>query len=318
MALAAPAMQLETSPPLRTRVISVQDASGAPLDPSFSSPLDRALWLCSQLESGNILFFPRTPFAFAREDRELLLRQKQTRGGHDKNIAYRPDEDRLSGLETTSNDSANQLRAILRNHSAHVAEFLTHLLPPYAGRWRRHFASFRPAEENGRPARTRTRNDLPHIDAFPTRPSNGGRILRVFTNLNPTRNRVWITSETFDVLAARFAPQIGIPRRSNGALSRILRALNWPGVNHSPYDKFMHRFHNFLKESARFQAECPKQRWEFPPNSTWLAFTDMVSHAELEGQFALEQTFLISREAMVQPEQAPISILENLAGYPLT
>jgi len=37
----------------------------------------------------------------------------------------------------------------------------------------------------------------------------------------------------------------------------------------------------------------------------------------LEGQFALEQTFIVSREAMVLPQQAPISILEKMAGHPL-
>jgi hypothetical protein len=43
-----------------------------------------------------------------------------------------------------------------------------------------------------------------------------------------------------------------------------------------------------------------------------------VSHAVLEGQYALEQTFIISRAAMVRPELAPVAILERLAGYPLT
>lgn len=311
-------MKLETSPPRGTRVIPVVDASGVPLGPHFSDPGDRPRWLCSLLESGNILFFPRTPFAIASGHREFLLNQKLARAPYHKNIAYRPSEDRLTGIDNSGKGDANQLRAILRNYSERTAEFLTQLLAPYAERWRRDFASFRPVEERGRPARTRARNDLPHVDAFPTRPTNGGRILRVFTNLNPTRNRVWITSETFDVLATRFAQQVGIPRRQgSGLLSAVLRAIDWPGVNRSAYDKFMHRFHNFLKESERFQADCPKQRWEFPPNSTWLVFTDMVSHAVLEGQFALEQTFIISRDAMLLPEQTPISILEKLAGCPL-
>jgi hypothetical protein len=43
-----------------------------------------------------------------------------------------------------------------------------------------------------------------------------------------------------------------------------------------------------------------------------------VSHAVLEGQYALEQTFLVSRAAMVEPEKSPVSILERLAGFPLT
>jgi 3-deoxy-D-manno-oct-2-ulosonic acid (Kdo) hydroxylase len=317
--LAVPAMQLVIPPPSATHVIPLQDASGASLGPQFSSTADRARWLCSQLESANILFFPRTPFDIASEHRAFLLSQKQTRAAFHKNIAYRPSEDRLTGVDKSSNGDASQLRAILRTYSERAAEFLAQLVPPYAEYWRLDFASFRPVEERGRPARTRARNELLHIDAFPTRPTNGGRILRVFTNLNPSRNRVWLTSEPFDTLAARHAQQVGIPRRrSNGPLSAILRAIDWPGSNRSAYDKFMHRFHNFLKESHRFQADCPKQRWEFPPNSTWLVFTDMVSHAVLEGQYALEQTFIISRDAMVQPRQAPISILEKLAGHPLT
>jgi 3-deoxy-D-manno-oct-2-ulosonic acid (Kdo) hydroxylase len=111
---------------------------------------------------------------------------------------------------------------------------------------------------------------------------------------------------------------VGLPRRHSGVASAILRALRWPGADRSPYDRFMHRFHNFIKENERFQAECPTQRWEFPPDSTWLVFTDMVSHAVLEGQYALEQTFIVSREAMVSPEKAPVSVLERLAGYTLT
>ena len=317
--MATPAMQRAPSLPCATTVISVQDTLGAPLGPPFSSHQERALWLCSQLESANILFFPRTPFRIPPEDREFLLNQRQTRHAYHKNIAYRPLEGRLTGLKNASAPEAGRLLAILRSYSERVTQFLTELLPPYAGRWRRDFASFRPIEERDRLARTRVRNDLPHVDAFPTRPTNGGRILRFFTNLNPTHNRVWITSEPFHVLAVRFAQQVGIPRRqSNGLISSILRAVDWPGANRSGYDRFTHHFHNFLKENARFQAECPKQRWGFPPDSTWLVFTDIVSHAVMEGQFALEQTFIISREAMVLPEQAPVSILEKLAGYPLT
>jgi hypothetical protein len=43
-----------------------------------------------------------------------------------------------------------------------------------------------------------------------------------------------------------------------------------------------------------------------------------VSHAVLEGQYALEQTFLIARQAMVEPGKSPIAILERIAGYPLS
>lgn len=284
---------------------------------------DRARVLCTELESGNILYFPRTPFDFPDEDVQFLLTRKQTDAAFHKNIAYRPAADRITGIDKSAGPDTDRLRAILRGYSQHSERFLAQLLTPYAGKWKLDFASYRPLEERGRPARLRARNDLPHVDAFPTRPTNGDRILRLFTNLNPAQNRVWITSQTFDVIGPRFAKAIGLPRPDGGnslqrAFRKIAAATHLPGAQRSPYDDFMHRCHNAMKENAEFQEGCPKQRWEFPPRSTWIVFTDFVSHAVLEGQYALEQTFIVSREAMVQPKSAPLAILENLAGYPLT
>ena len=296
-----------------SRLVTVKDEPGP----------DRGCVLCSELESGNILYFPQTPFEFPDDDIQFLLTRKQTDAAFHKNIAYRPAADRITGVDKSAGPDGDRLRAILRGYSQRSAHFLGELLSPYAGKWKLDFASYRPLEERGRPARLRARNDLPHVDAFPTRPTNGDRILRLFTNLNPTQNRVWITSQTFDVIGPRFAKAIGLARPNGGgslqrAFRKIATAAHLPGANRSPYDDFMHRCHNAMKENAEFQEGCPKQRWEFPPQSTWIVFTDFVSHAVLEGQYALEQTFIVSREAMVRPETSPLAILESLTGYPLT
>lgn len=279
--------------------------------------------LCSELEAGNILFFPQPPFVILAEDRDFLLGQKQTDSGYHKNIAYRPSEDRITGLGKSEGPEDGRLHAIMRNYSQSVVEFLGELLTPYAGKWKLDYASFRPLEERGRSARLHARNDLPHFDSFPTRPTNGDRILRFFTNLNPVQSRVWITSQTFEAIGPRFAESIGLPRRrGNNPLAKSFRAfanaLNLPAARRSPYDRFMHQCHNAMKEDSAFQQSCPKQRWEFPPNSNWIVFTDCVSHAVLQGQYALEQTFLISRSAMVDPQRSPIAVLERLAGFPLS
>jgi len=284
---------------------------------------DRGRILCGELEAGNILYFTRTPFDFPDEDIQFLLTRKQTDTALHKNIAYRPAVDRITGVEESSGPGVERLRAIVRGYSQRSSKFLDELLTPYQGKWKLDYASYRPLEERGRPARLRARNDLPHVDAFPTRPTNGDRILRLFTNINPAQNRVWITSQTFDVVGLHFAKAIGLPQaQGTGALARTLRSLaaavRLPGANRSPYDEFMHNCHNAMKENSEFQHTCPKQRWEFPPHSTWIVFTDFVSHAVLEGQYALEQTFIISRDAMVRPELSPLRILENLAGHPLT
>jgi hypothetical protein len=72
-----------------------------------------------------------------------------------------------------------------------------------------------------------------------------------------------------------------------------------------------------MKESSKFQAEMVKQQWLFPPNSSWMVFTDGVSHAVIRGQYALEQTFLIPQAALMQPQNSPLAILERLTGRQL-
>jgi hypothetical protein len=294
--------------------------SAAELSPSELREGDR---LCAELESGNILYFQTTPFVISDEDRAVLLGQKQTSGAFHKNVAYRPAEDRVTGLDKSESAEAEKLRGILQHYSQSAAKFLGELLPPYAGKWKLDYASYRPIEEKGRPARLHARNDLPHVDAFPTRPTNGDRILRLFTNINPSENRVWITAPPFAAIAPHFAKVVGLPPRTgtnpfSSALRGIGRVLNLPGARRSPYDQFMHECHNAMKEDTEFQRSAPKQQWEFPPNSTWIVLTDCVSHAVLSGQHALEQTFIISRSAMVRREISPAAILERLAGYPLT
>jgi len=301
-------------------LVSIPEAAAA----SLPSQDERGRWYCEQLERGNILFFPTSPFKLPEEDRRFLLRQQQSGASYHKNVAYRPDQDRLTGATKLSPADEKRLRAILKFYSDRSSEFLAETLRPYAGRIQRDFASFRPVEEQGRQLRLRARNDLLHTDAFPTRPTNGKRILRFFTNLNPTQSRVWITSETFDRLAAQYAREAGLDRivaseRGGRGLARGLgRALGIGAAARAPYDSFMLGFHHFLKENERYQENCPKKRWEFPPESSWMVYTDMVSHAVLSGQFAIEQTFIISREALVLPAKAPASILERLSGRPVT
>ncbi|HKV23673.1 MAG TPA: Kdo hydroxylase family protein [Candidatus Acidoferrum sp.] len=321
--MAAP-MPLQTEEPISgmSRLVTVEIPDSAPRA-GAEVVANRGRQLCAELEAGNILFFARPPFEISAVDRDFLLGRTQTSSALHKNIAYRPAEDRITGLAKSEEHEGARLSEILRSYSQSAVWFLSEVLAPYAGKWRLDFASFRPLEEKGRPARLHARNDLPHFDAFPTRPTNGDRILRFFTNLNPTQNRAWITSQTFETIGPQFAKKIGLPSRSianpfASTARTIARVLRLPGARRSPYDTFMHRCHNAMKEDQGFRESCPTQRWEFPPNSSWMVFTDCVSHAVLEGQYALEQTFIISRAAMVEPQRSPIAILERLAGHSLS
>jgi hypothetical protein len=272
-----------------------------------------AIAVCRRLEGGAIVVFPTLPFALAEPDRAFLLAQRQSIKSYHKNIAYRPQRDRLGAAADAAPDSAARLRAILRRFSQDAAGFVGGFLTPYRGRMALDYASFRPVEEEGRRMRLRARNDLLHVDSFPTRPTRGGRIFRFFANINPAQPRVWQTSDTMEALAPAFRDRIGAYREA-GAGAWLQRRLADAGLARPAYDRWMLDFHNRLKEDAGFQQRCRKARWSFPPGSAWMVFTDMASHSVLAGQYALEQTFIVDLEAMVAPERAPITVLRRLYG----
>ncbi len=294
-----------------------------------ASPDQHREW-CERLEAGCILFFPKSPIAIADTDIQFLRGQQQTDSSLHKNIAYKPKSDELTGVNKTTGKTANpaavdHLRGILRNYSQSVTAFLTEFLAPYAGQWQLDYASFRPQEEEGRDLPLRRRNDLLHTDAFPTRPTHGARILRFFNNIHPTRTRDWVVSDPFRAIATKYAPaEIALPQPDSG-IGRTFKSIATgiglgaaaPALKRSPYDDFMMRFHNFLKENRDFQSTCVKYDYQFPPGSSWMVYTDMVPHAVLCGQYALEQTYLIAPEAMVAPQHAPLTVLEELSGAKL-
>ncbi|HYM10126.1 MAG TPA: Kdo hydroxylase family protein [Bryobacterales bacterium] len=282
-------------------------------------PLDQ----CARLERGDILFFPSTPFELTEEERGFLLHIQQTGAAYHKNIAYRPSADRVTGFAKAAAADAERLRATLRGYSERVIRFVRDLLPHYGAKWRIDFASFRPQEEEGRALPLKKRNDLLHVDAFPTRPTGGDLILRVFTNIHPSKPRVWVVSDPFAALAPRYAAAAGLEHfaaRGDSPLGRLrrgfvqsLRAAGLPLADRTPYDRFMLHFHDYLKENREYQETCRKYRFEFPPGSTWMVFTDVVPHSVLSGQYALEQTLLVARESLVEPPSAPVAILEDIS-----
>jgi hypothetical protein len=275
------------------------------------------------LEAGDIVFFPSAPPLVTCEEQAFLVTQRQSGGAIHKNISYRPAEDRLRGID--HNDGANLRRAheVMSRFSGRAIAFMGNFLKRYARDWKIDYTSFRPIEEMGRKAALHSRNDLLHFDNFPTRPSHGDRLLRIFVNIHPDRERVWITSDPFAAVAGRFTNRIGLDRTSRlvdawkRAAARVGSRIGLPVIERPPYDVLMLRIHHAMKEDVAFQESCRKERWEFPAGSAWIVFTDGTSHACLSGQYMLEQTFIVRRNSLAYPEVSPIAVLEQFAGYPL-
>jgi hypothetical protein len=278
------------------------------------------------LERGDILFFPNGGFEIPAGVRTALMGATQDARSFHKNIAYKPNIDQVSGLVDRTESEA--VRPAMREYSRCALEFMKRILPDYAPASKVDYASFRSIEERGRELPLTKRNDLLHVDAFPTRPVFGDLILRCFTNVNPEQSREWMTSDPFDKLAPREAEKAGLALYSKAAGSKLykfrrgltkgLGRAGVPLVDRSPYDAFRLHFHDWLKSNREYQEKCPKYWFSLPPGSTWLVFTDMVPHAVLGGRLAFEQTVIVSRACLENPMCAPSAILERIAGRVLT
>jgi hypothetical protein len=273
------------------------------------------------LERGDVVYYPKCPFSLPEgEDRRFLLEQRLGRGH--KNISYDPQTGKAGGVDRRSPAQSVRLCGMLAEFSQAATAWLAGVLPRYAAAWRLDQVSFRPEEEATRRLRLKSRNDLLHVDAFPSRPTNGHRILRLFANVNPAEPRVWVTSEPFGRLLERYGKEVGLPTAQRPSWTERVRQ-NVMGIlqpvrrRRSEYDSFMLRFHDFLKMNQEFQQHGPKRLWNFEPGAAWLVITDTASHAALRGRYALEHSYFIAPETLALPAESPAALLQRACGVPV-
>jgi hypothetical protein len=275
--------------------------------------------IAESLERGAVVHYATCPFGLPNNpDLQFLLTQRLAGRAH-KNVGYDPRIGKVTGYAREGTGQKERLQAIFAGFSADVTRWAAATLPHYARHWRLDRVSYRPEEEATRKLRRSARNDLLHVDAFPSRPTNGWRILRIFVNLNPTADRVWVTSYPFAELLSRYGREAVLPGAESATWSRRiaerLLSLLRPGHAHrSAYDAFMLRFHNWLKASDEFQKNTPKRTWHFQPGSAWMVITDTASHAVLGGRFALEHSYFLSPQSLALPDESPAALLSRACG----
>src|SRR5204863_8736793 len=118
--------------------------------------------------------------------------------GRAKNISL--ERDALKGARGGQDDQSHLARMIGR-FAANASDLVTALFPRYAPYVKRARTSFRPQPAVGRALSWRKDDSRLHVDAFPSRPNHGERILRVFSNVNPAEDRVWRVGEDFSAMA---------------------------------------------------------------------------------------------------------------------
>lgn len=256
------------------------------------------------LESGKIVYLPEMRFQLEAQETEFFDDASPWRLSA-KSVKYSPQQKKVWGVTDEQNSSA--LAGMLDRYSRLTSSLLANLFPQYQLKVGN--TSFRPAKIEGRQQSKRQDDTRLHVDAFPSRPTQGDRIMRVFNNSHPGDcPRVWHVGEAFPDVAKRFLPVI--PKPIPG-LAPIMQLLRITKSRRTAYDHYMLQIHDRMKLSDEYQATVKKDTMGFPPGATWIAYADQVSHAAISGQYLFEQTFTVPIRCMAHPDQSPMRVIER-------
>ncbi|HEX8883416.1 MAG TPA: Kdo hydroxylase family protein [Noviherbaspirillum sp.] len=277
------------------------DAGSEPANPE---------WIAA-LEAGKVLHFPRLPFALQPDEQAYLT--PDVRDPKVRNISL----DANGRLKGTVLDATGQagLASMVGRFRQQAQTLVSQLLPAYTGKLRSAPTSFRPSQVETRAQSWRADDRRLHVDAFPSRPNYGERILRVFTNVNPNgQPRVWRVGEPFEDVARHFLPRM---KKYSPVQARLLRALHVTKSLRSEYDHLMLQLHDAMKSDLDYQRDARQVTMPFAPGAVWVCFSDQTSHAVMSGQYMLEQTFHLPADAQYDPAASPLAILTRLTGRTL-
>jgi hypothetical protein len=189
------------------------------------------------------------------------------------------------------------------------------LFPAYAPHLKPAPTSLRPIQVSTRRQSVRADDRRLHVDAFPSRPNRGERILRVFCNVNPVgQARIWRVGEPFEVVARHFLPRA---KPYSAWQAALLWRLGVTKSLRSEYDHLMLQLHDLMKADEDYQRNAAQQEVALAAGSTWVCFSDQTVHAAMAGQHLMEQTFHLPVDRLYDPLSSPLAILTRLAGRPL-
>lgn len=258
------------------------------------------------LETGHVLYFPDLPFLL--EEAEQVFLSPHLLDPNSKNVGYDATHNRLWGVINLEDIEHMRLKALLERFSRSAQALVRTLFPAYQPHLILGRTSFRPVEVSNRQTSYRKDDKRLHVDAFPSAPNQGKRILRVFSNINPVEDRVWRVGEPFEKVVKQFLPNISRPFPGKAALLRFLKVTK---SYRSAYDHYMLHLHDTMKANEAYQKNATQQEVRFKPGTTWIVQTDHVSHAAMAGQHLLEQTFYLPVTAMQNEMFAPLRVLER-------
>jgi len=270
-------------------------------------------WIAA-LEAGKVLYFPNfAQHGFTPQKEELALFREDIRDPKTRNISLSASGE-LKGV-VGDEDTKALMAGMIGRFRAQAEGLLGNLVPRYGEHLRRGATSFRPSVVQNRVQSWRADDRRMHVDAFPSRPNYGERLLRVFTNVNQDGEpRVWRVGEPFEDVARRFLPKA---KPYSAWQAKVLNALHVTKSLRSEYDHLMLQLHDGMKSDLDYQKNAPQVTFGFPPGCAWVCFSDQTSHAVMAGQYMMEHTLQLSPMHQYDKDASPLAILTRMKGHAL-
>lgn len=278
-----------------------------PLD-TWEKEIDAAIQqkAIKSLENGKVIFLPNLPFELSSE--EQLFLTPTIADPKSKNVSYDIRSRKMGGVAKDFSQ-ASLLQEMLHRYAIYSKRLMDHLFPHYTRYLIQARTSFRPAEIEGRKSSYRKDDTRLHVDAFPSSPAKGERILRVFTNVNlEGKPRVWRLGEPFQDVLQKMSSKFSKPIPASAF---FLKLFNITKDYRSLYDHYMLQMHDGMKGDMTYQKNAPQEEVHFNPGCTWITFTDQVSHAAMKGQHVLEQTFHLPVYGLLDEQTSPLRTMER-------
>ena len=264
------------------------------------------------LEGGGVIALPQLAFTLLPDEQRFLSTEWADKKS--KNISLRKNGE-LKGATGSEADLA-VLKAMIQRYAKQSNELVAALLPNYVQNLTVANTSYRPLEVETRVSSYRKDDTRLHADAFPSNPTQGTRLLRVFNNINPSgKPRVWRVGEPFEKMAEAFLPKT---RALLPMQAWLMKQLHITKRMRTEYDHRMLQLHDLVKADIHYQQHAPQQCVNFMPGTTWIVYSDQVLHAAMSGQFMMEQTFSLPVNALKHPETAPLKVLERMLNKSLS
>ena len=212
------------------------------------------------LESGKVIYLPRLAFRLLDNEKEFLTDEFANRKMSAKSIKFAANQEKIWGV-AIEGEQLNSLKAMISRYGQNAQILLANLFPQYRQALVPGNTSYRPVEAKDRAQSKRHDDRLLHVDSFPSRPSDGNRILRVFTNVHPAgRVRTWRVGESFQRVAEEFVPRIKPQLPGSAAMLQLLKITK---SKRSAYDHYMLRLHDKMKLDDNYQSKTPSETVEF-------------------------------------------------------